>query len=193
MQSKCSRPTHKDIFFVMDNIRHGSPCVINLIFYGITIPCGIYDIIAIAVLVSNSIDNWDIGTEAIISLSVMMCVFTLFIVFAAWLLIKNVKIYKKIDELLSDSIEVKAYVRAKGNQYVESLYMPNNIFEITLHLPEGDIIKTSSTDKSASGNNGWLYRYDGKETVVFYSVRNDKIMFVNNKYLKKIRKEKGNG
>ncbi|MCH5162436.1 MAG: hypothetical protein J1G38_02970 [Clostridiales bacterium] len=178
------QPTHKDVFFVMDNVRHGSPRVIYLIFFGITIPCGIGDLIMAAVLIANAVDKWGIGQDAIIALIVLIGICALFIAFAVWLLVKNVKLYKQIDEWLNDAIEVRASVRAKGNRNVESIYLANNVFEITLHLPDGDTIRTSSVDKTVSDNNGWLYRYDGKDTSVFYSAFNDKIMFANSKYIK---------
>ena len=176
-------PTYKDVIFVMNCMKHGFPPAVYLVFWGLTIPCGIADLIMIAVLLSNAFDNWGLENEVKISLTVMIIIFVLFISFAVWLLIRNLKQYRKIDKWLCDSIEVRASVRAKGSQYYESTNMANHLFEITLHLSDGDIVKTSSTEKSVSSHNAFLYRYSGKETTVFYSKMYDMIMFANDKYI----------
>lgn len=185
MQGIMKRPTHKDIEFTMDNTLCRIPKSIYFIIFGLAVLCGIADLIMISVLIASNVDNWGIGVEMIAALSVLICIFAMAIAFAVWFIVKNKRAYNKIDEWLSDAVEVKASVRAIGYRNIESLYLSNDIFEVTLHLPEGDLIKTSSPEKPVSGNNAWLYCCDGKVATVFYSERNNKIMFANDRYLKK--------
>lgn len=163
------KATYKDIYYVMDEVKHGSYVIVNLIFGVLTALCSLL----IITLFSVGLMDWCNVIEINVGVRVtLIVIFVLLgiapVVFATWLFVKNRKFCRKIDMWLVDSVAVMATVRALG---LNSVDISNGAYEVTLHFSQGDVVKMSG------GLSGYLSVYDGKTVEIYYSEKYDKLLF----------------